>query len=286
MKEKIKIKKFDVATNIGARPHNEDKYAHFAPNIFLVADGMGGHIAGEIASQTLAEVCQDFVASRLPTKIDEALLKEAVELANEIILQKTIDDPKLDGMGTTATVFHFDENNATGYFAHVGDTRLYVFRRGNLIQCTQDHSLAWDLFVRGEITREEARLHPKRNVLTRAVGCDKTVQVDTGSFEIFPDDILLICSDGLTSVCSNELIVETFEIFLQHQSQESDKNLADLFVEKALALDSHDNITAVVIFFEADESNESNERNAATEIKENKEKEDESDTQIFKGSIF
>ena len=225
------------ATDIGTtRPTNEDSLACIEPDTYIVADGMGGHAAGEVASRILVDTARAVLAP--DTVYSEQILREVVLQANRAMLEAIQQHPEYTGMGTTATLFH--REGGQGYWAHVGDSRLYLLHQDCLQQITRDHSLVSDLVDNGSITPAEARVHPRRNVLTRAVGVEADLTVDTGSFPLQSGDMVLLCSDGLTTVLSDTAIQQ----ILQDDPAE-DK--ADALVKNALAAQSHDNITAIVV---------------------------------------
>lgn len=227
-----------LATDIGPRRDlNEDVIAELGNETYVVADGMGGYAAGEVASRILVDTVQAELA--LKEHIDEDTLKNAMLLANTAILQTVSNHPKYAGMGTTATIFHRDGQKIV--WAHVGDSRLYLLHENLLQQITHDHSLVSDLVDNGSITPEEARQHPKRNVITRAVGVTSDLAVDTGVFPVYDGDILMLSSDGLTSVVSDEEICK----MLLHSSMED--NIADSLVKHAISAGSHDNISVIVV---------------------------------------
>ncbi len=220
------------------RPVNEDSLLSFDPDTYLVADGMGGHAAGEVASRILAEtVRQALSEEQVPW--GEAAMKQALNLANEVILDNVDRHPEYRGMGTTATMLHFDGDRAC--YAHVGDSRLYLMRGGSLLQVTRDHSYVEELVERGSITQEEARNHPRKNLLTRAVGVQEKVAVDTGSFAAEPGDRFLLCSDGLTNMVTDEEILELLG---------KEENPVESLMQKALAAGGSDNITILVVVYE------------------------------------
>ncbi len=206
------------------------------PETYLVADGMGGHAAGEIASRMMAETAVSVIGAQ--ANVSELTLKKAILQANDAIRRLADEKPEYDGMGTTATLFHREGMN--GFWAHVGDSRLYLWREGILRQITRDHSLVSELVAKGTITPAEARNHPQRNVITRAVGVERELLVDTGSFPLQAGDILLLCTDGLTTVVPDEMIGDILS-----GKQWEDK--ARVLVERALEAQSRDNITAVVV---------------------------------------
>ena len=229
------------ATDIGlGRALNEDAVASFENETYVIADGMGGYAAGEVASHILVETVRDILLPKV--HFDEIDLKKAILCANDAILQKVREHPAYSGMGTTATIFH--RENDLFFWAHVGDSRLYLLRDHSLKQVTKDHSLVSDLVENGSITPDEARLHPKRNVITRAVGVATELIVDSGRFSAAARDVLLLCSDGLTSVLSDNAIYELLD------TSPMNKNVAKLLIKKALEKESHDNISALVVLYD------------------------------------
>ncbi len=229
-----------LATDIGPRRElNEDIVADLGHETYVVADGMGGYAAGEVASRILAATIRDALAAE--SSFDEAVLKQAILRANDAILQTVRENPRYSGMGTTATIFHREGGEIV--WAHVGDSRLYLLRNQTLSQISRDHSLVSDLVANGSITQEEARSHPKRNVITRAVGVETELDVDTGAFSTAEGDILLLCTDGLTSVVPDE------EICSMILTSSEGEDVAERLVRRAIEAGSHDNISAIVVKF-------------------------------------
>jgi len=237
----VRIVRVYEASDVGCvRPINEDAVASFAPNTFLVADGMGGHAAGEVASRSLVETVRH-VLQETPVPWNAQVLSLAVRQANDVILRTAKDFPAYRGMGTTATLLHIHED--TAYYAHVGDSRLYLMRGGSLLQITRDHSYVEELLESGSITAEEARSHPRRNVLTRAVGVVPDVQVDGGSFLLEAGDCLLLCTDGLTNMVTDEEILEILQM---------DGDLSERLVQRALQAGGTDNVSVLVVAWDAE----------------------------------
>jgi serine/threonine protein phosphatase PrpC len=175
------------------RQGNEDSYFVRVP-LFVVADGMGGAQAGEVASEMAVAAFE----RGLPSGSAAEGLVGMVEEANRSIHDRSRSDADYAGMGTTVTAAHVGEDEVT--IAHVGDSRAYVLRDGELIRLTRDHSLVGELVARGKLTEEQAEAHPQRSVITRALGPEPRVQVDVDSFPARPEDVFLLCSDGLTSM--------------------------------------------------------------------------------------
>jgi protein phosphatase len=195
------------ATDVGRkRSHNEDSMAVWVPDepgvrerrglLLVVSDGMGGSLAGEVASRlTVDTVLEAYRGAKGDEPRDD--LRGAVELANRAVHDRGSSDPGMNGMGATCTALAVRGRDA--WLAHVGDSRAYLVRNGRIRQLTQDHSLVAQLVQRNQLTPEEARLDPRRNVVTRSVGVADSVEVDALrlDFELEPGDTLLLCSDGL-----------------------------------------------------------------------------------------
>lgn len=236
------VVKVYTATDVGrVREVNEDSFTVIAPETYVVADGMGGHAAGEVASRILVDTAKELL-DRPEVFYSELVLKKAVLRANDAILSQASEVPEYAGMGTTATLFH--REGEQGIWAHVGDSRIYLLRGQELCQITRDHSLVEDLVENGSITREEARNHPRKNILTRAVGAEENLLVDTGSLRLQNGDRLLLCSDGLTNMVTDAQIQEILQ-----DGHPMDK--AAVLVQKALEAGGTDNITAIVVEYDA-----------------------------------
>lgn len=224
------------ATHVGkVRNNNEDSLTVIEPETFVVADGMGGAQAGEVASQMLVEVVK-IVLANVPRPWDEKILARAILVANEKILETARKNDELKGMGTTATILSLDGLNA--YFAHVGDSRLYLLRGDDFKQITEDHSYVDTLVKRGELTAEQARVHPMKNVLLQAVGVVEDVFVDAANFSVEHGDKFLLCTDGLTNMVEDADIAK----ILQTAS-----NPADELIDAALTAGGKDNVTVIVV---------------------------------------
>lgn len=221
------------------RKLNEDSlYISKEKDILVVADGMGGYVGGEIASKTAVEAVAYYFQNYLHA-LPEQLVK-AVQYANSCIISKAMIDPSLKGMGTTLTVLTVGEHEAV--WAHVGDSRIYLFRQGQLEQITLDHSLVEVLLQTGKITAEEALHHPDKNVLTRAVGVDRTVEVDSGSFEIKKNDRILLCTDGLNTHVTRDDIIAALSDYSQ-----SERAILNSLFELVYQNGAKDNVTAILL---------------------------------------
>lgn len=230
-------------TNIGkVRAVNED--AHYLPRpgerFAAVADGMGGHLAGEVASALAIEV----FSSRLrgAVKPNEDTLTEAVEAANRAIYEQSMTDRAKRGMGTTLTALCFTDDCV--FLSHVGDSRAYLLRNRAMIQLSSDHSLVNELVEKGEITPREARVHPQRNLITRALGTAKRVTPDITRLDPQDRDAWLLCSDGL----SNYLYTHELAHIMMQNADWPDKLKA--MIDLALARGGADNITAMIVLAE------------------------------------
>ena len=234
------------------RQSNED--SHWCSGwLLVVADGMGGHQAGEIASEITVSTIRN-ACSPAPTGADETNLAhphlpdlvKAVVDANSAIVRASLEDPDKQGMGTTVTALSViaDPTDPQTPFAlglvNVGDSRTYVLRQGRLRQVSKDHSFVQDLIDQGQITREEARYHPRRNIVTRALGIEPDVQVDSAKLPLIKGDRFLLCSDGLVDEIDDEHIEE---ILKQHAEPQT---TADALVQAANDNGGRDNITVIV----------------------------------------
>ena len=218
-------------TDVGrVREGNEDSYMVHEP-LFAVADGMGGHQGGEVASKLALDT--------LLEATDGVALAQAVQDANRAVFERAGSDPALAGMGTTLTAFIADGD--TLRLAHVGDSRAYLLRDGELQRITTDHTVVEGLVEKGELTPQEASIHPQRSILTRAVGVEGDVQVDQASLDLRPGDRLLLCSDGLTGMIEDDHINRILE------ERPDPQDAADALVEAANEAGGQDNVTAVVI---------------------------------------
>ncbi len=208
------------------------------PNLFIVADGMGGHNAGDIASQLgIREVVKRIQASEMITPV--GILEEAVQSANESIFESAEKDEKLQGMGTTMVGTTVIDN--TAYVINVGDSRMYLLH-DTFRQITEDHSLVEEMVRSGELQKEDMRTHPNKNIITRALGTYKAVQADCFEVDVKPGDVLLLCSDGLTNMLDDELIEGTIR---QYGDQIHDAG--QRLVELANEAGGKDNISVVLI---------------------------------------
>lgn len=226
-------------TDVGrVREGNEDSYLADAP-LFVVADGMGGHLAGDVASATAVEVIKERTGELRAD--DPETLATTLKEANRAIWTKADEDPNVRGMGTTCTLALVDGERVQ--LAHVGDSRAYLFHDNQLRQVTEDHTLVGRMVREGRLSAEDAERHPQRSIITRALGVDEDVDVDLMTFELNDGDRLLICSDGLSSMLSHDQIAGVLAETSDAQSA------AEHLVELANEAGGEDNITVVVVDF-------------------------------------
>jgi PPM family protein phosphatase len=216
------------------RRHNEDSYV-CEPPLFAVADGMGGAQAGEVASGLAAAALRE---DRPEDATGEDRLTALIQEANRRVYKRSSEDAAASGMGTTMTVALVEDGVVA--FGHVGDSRAYLVRDGSLEQLTDDHSLVAELVRSGKLSPEEAEVHPQRSVITRALGTDPNVDVDTFSIQTQPGDVFLICSDGLTSMIDEGLILEEVD---RHRADL--KAAASSLIAAANRGGGEDNITVI-----------------------------------------
>ena len=239
--------RWGAQTDVGRRRRaNEDCYA-LAPDLglFLVADGMGGHAAGNVASELAAQSA----VGALRTLVDASVsmtekLRAAVSTANREILEATVRKPELSGMGTTLVALLAMPDRVA--LAHVGDSRCYRVRAGEIRQLTDDHSLVAELVRRNEITETAARGHPHRHVLTRALGVRRSVEADFAELSPEVGDSFVLCSDGLTGHLEDD------EIAARVAADDDLDRVAQGLVDDANARGGEDNITVVVLRCDAD----------------------------------
>ena len=218
------------------RRRNEDAFV-CRPPLFAVADGMGGAQAGEVASRLAAAVLKESPE----TGTGEQRVAELIKEANRRVFQRSNEDATASGMGTTMTVALVDPTSDTIAIGHVGDSRAYRVRDGELEQLTEDHSLVAELLRSGKLDPDEARTHPQRSVITRALGTESEVDVDTFTVEARPGDVYLICSDGLSSMVNDADILAVVE-----ESRDDLRTTARQLVAAANRGGGDDNITVIV----------------------------------------
>ena len=225
---------FGSRTDIGClRDHNEDSLV-VTPPLFAVADGMGGHAAGEVASEIAVRVLSELA----PEHPDGEAIGRAIEEANRAVIQAAREGRGRQGMGTTMTAAMLEGERLV--IAQVGDSRAYLLHQGKLQQLTRDHSLMADMIEAGQLTPEEARTHPQRSVITRALGSDAHLHPDIYEINVETGDRLLICSDGLSGMIFDDQIENTL------RRVQDPQRCASQLVNEAIAAGGHDNVTVIV----------------------------------------
>ena len=216
------------------RGHNEDSFLVRAP-LFAVCDGMGGHAAGEVASAIAVQT----IAEKAPAQADEVRLGAAVEAANIAVIKGAEEGVGKPGMGCTASCCLIEQSRMA--VAHVGDSRIYLLRHGTLVRVTHDHSYVEELVDSGQITADEARTHPSRSIITRALGSDPDMYADHFTLDVANGDRVILCSDGLSSMIPDSQI-EALAV-----SSATPQQAADNLVAAALTAGGADNVTVVVV---------------------------------------
>lgn len=233
-------------TNKGLmRENNEDnliveEFDNYS--LYAVADGMGGHKAGEVASSIAIEGIRNYFVESMGKDDFQppSFIIESVKLSNEKIREESLKNEECCGMGTTVTMAVLDKKQHTIYIGNVGDSRAYILRNDEIKQITIDHTYVYELLKDGRITAEEAKTHPKRNVITRALGSEEIVHADIFEIEFYKNDILILCTDGLTTHVSNDKMLE---IIKEYGSSASVQKL----IKQANDNGGTDNITIIIV---------------------------------------
>jgi Serine/threonine protein phosphatase len=217
---------------------NDEKVGSL-PNLYIVSDGMGGHKAGEIASSLAVNSFLDYVKNNTFANDDEILdfLVNAIDYANKMVYEKSISDIKCNGMGATFSVCTFVNNKI--YAAHVGDSRIYLINK-QIHQLSIDHTYVNEMVRVGKITQRQAKHHPQKNIITRAVGINENIEVDAFVEPYNQNDFVLICSDGLTSMLDDKEIFDTIK-------NNDLKSSIIKFIERANEKGGYDNISVILI---------------------------------------
>ena len=227
-----------------ARDQNEDYYyiSDKEIHLYILADGMGGYNGGEIASKLATMSAKNYIESNF-IQTDHTkesileLIKSAMEYANMIVYEKSKENTDLENMGTTMEICLIYEERA--YIGHIGDSRIYRIRQDIMRKLSEDHSYVQDLVKNGTISKEEAVTHPKKNMLTKALGCASFIEPDIMVKGFQKEDIILICSDGLTNMIKEQ---EIYEII-----RENIDDAVNVLINKANELGGYDNISAIII---------------------------------------
>jgi serine/threonine protein phosphatase PrpC len=225
------------------RKHNEDAFGFFNVAkdevLAIVADGMGGHASGEVASRMAVEIIQEFYSKERKEQDVLEALKSAFEVANFSILQRSLEQEDLNGMGTTATALVIKGDQT--FLGHMGDSRAYLFRDSDVHQLTKDHSMVNRMVEQGLLSKEDAQRHPQRNVIYKALGVSRDADLDLiGPLSVHGNDIFLLCSDGLTNLVSDE---ELFTIVKRESPQKGCEALIHLANKRG----GDDNITVQIL---------------------------------------
>ncbi len=233
-------------TNKGLlRENNEDNFIVEETekySLYAVADGMGGHKAGEVASSIAIDSIREFFKEKCDQESFQApsFIIKSVQLANDKIREEASKKEECSGMGTTITMAVIDLDLNIAYIGNVGDSRAYILKNNEITQITDDHTYVNELLKDGKITKGEAIHHPKRNVITRAVGSEEYVHADIFEIEIFENDVILLCTDGLTTHLSDEKILDTI---MEYGSSDSVQKLIKLANDNG----GTDNITIIIV---------------------------------------
>lgn len=239
-----------ACSDIGAsRKENQDALYYYEDNeipIYIVADGMGGHRDGHFASNLAVTVISEFYHDNYDKLISEEmhipqLLRESINEANSKIFKAAEEDDEEGSMGTTIVVVLIKDNEA--FIGHVGDSRAYIHNGEEFIRITKDHSLVEALLSSGSITEDEAKVHPQRNLITRAVGTTSEVDVDIRSLDVNKDDIILMSTDGLHGVLQDSYICEKLE---EAEKKKNMDKLCTEMIDEVNELGGPDNITVLI----------------------------------------
>lgn len=236
-------------TDIGnVREKNEDYYYVSEEKdlpLFIVADGMGGHNGGEVASKSAVEAIVDYFKKNYFKQYDkksfsvEVFIEDSIKYANKVVYFQACSECELIGMGTTLTLLFFEKNHF--FIGHIGDSRAYLIRDNSIKQITEDHSFVEELVKMGKITHEEARVHPQKNIITRALGVEEDVKVDIFHDAVMPGDVLILCTDGLTNLLTDQQILDEFT-----KNEDINASCVNL-VNLAKASGGYDNITLIAV---------------------------------------
>ena len=223
------------------RSNNEDAYGIFPDvNLYIVADGLGGHAGGEVASRLAVDIIGSEIAGASATFEIREIMQRAIQSANSIIQKKAEEDSSLHGMGTTVVVVSLNENKAV--VAHVGDSRAYLIRKDIITQITKDHTVVEEYIRIGIMTPKDALYHPSRRILSRAVGTEGVANADFESIRIQAGDVLLLCTDGLTNMLSDKEILQAVS-----ELRPDSERITSRLIELANNNGGIDNITVITL---------------------------------------
>jgi serine/threonine protein phosphatase PrpC len=246
---------FYAGTDIGKYREKNEDFLYAEKHLFIVADGMGGHRAGEVASRLAvesftenfyqilkdksSEIASGKEAGNLTQENIKELLVESIKKANRSIFTEAMEKPEFYSMGTTLTACYIQKD--TAYIVHIGDSRLYIKRGSSFKPLTSDHTIVGELYRRGELSYEDTFNHPQKNYLTNVLGVAEDINPDFFSHKILPEDILLLCSDGLNSMLKDKDIAGIIDKY------ESARDITRNLIKGAIAKGGLDNITVIVI---------------------------------------
>ena len=237
------IKAWGITDKGAVRQQNQDAYYLDLPStelaVAVVCDGMGGARAGNVASMMAVETFVNTLRDRAGTDSPEELLRQGAQQANADVFQRACQDPDCRGMGTTMVAALVQGD--TAYILNIGDSRAYHINQGGIVKVTRDHSVVEDLVIRGDITPEQARVHPQKNLITRALGAEGQVRSDLFQRRLEPGDFLLLCSDGLSNVLTDQELL--YEVIHGGEPEDCCQRLLDI----ALSRHAPDNVTAVLL---------------------------------------
>jgi serine/threonine protein phosphatase PrpC len=242
------------ATDIGRkRKSNQDSIClDYGHHLFAVADGMGGHNGGDIASQLSVKIIPEYLEQNVGKVEGDKLMKQMIQEINKAILKKAEENPDLQGMGTTLSAIHF--HGPELMIGNVGDSRVYMVNNGNIFQLTRDHSFVQEKLNMGIYSRQEAVNDPQKNVLVRSVGFDADIKVDVFRYRICKNDIFLICSDGLHGKVSDGDILHIVQKNIPDPSRCQLTNIQDTvkeLIQQANDNGGQDNISVIVALAQA-----------------------------------
>nr|WP_300005809.1 Stp1/IreP family PP2C-type Ser/Thr phosphatase [Tissierella sp.] len=242
------MEKISLSDIGNVREKNQDSFldlTEYNIPLFVIADGMGGHKSGEVASSDAVKIIKEVFLENKEglndKKIIKSIIEESIKKSNEIIYKESLESPECSGMGTTISLCYIYENCIL--IGHVGDSRIYLIQDKEIFQLTEDHSLVYELVKKGEITLDEAKHHPKRNMITRAVGTSSSIEVDILDKKYREGDKLILCTDGLFNM------VDEIEILNTINEGSSIFESGEMLINKAKLNGGLDNISLILVKF-------------------------------------
>ena len=236
-------------TDIGlVREKNQDSFLTLNESnipLFVIADGMGGHKGGEVASSDAVRIIKEVFIENKETLVNKKniikVIEDSIQIANKAIYEESLESSECSGMGTTISLCYIYKNHLL--IGHVGDSRIYLIEKDEIIQLTEDHSLVNELVKKGEITKEEARNHPKKNMITRAVGTSSDIEIDIMEIKYKKNNKLLLCTDGLFNMVPEKDIIE------QINKESSIEKAGKQLINEAKLNGGLDNISLIIVEF-------------------------------------